>query len=254
MVGRLVEEEKVRLFEKQPAQRHPPALTAGQLFHHGVVGRAAQRVHRLVDLGVEIPQPLGLDLVLQLGHLVGGFVGIIGGELVVAVDDRLLRRQALHHVFAHGFCRIELRLLRQIADAGARRRPGLPGILGVEPGHDAKQRRFAGTVDAKDADLGVGIEGQVDVLQDLAVGGIGLGQTLHVIDELTGHLCAGLSTLPLFHWRRFARASCTDSAVKALISGKTKADVATPAVRGKRRGARRRACRAGAPERIRFQF
>jgi len=41
-------------------------------------------------------------------------------------------------------------------------------------------------VDAEHADLGVRIERQVDVLQNLA-GRIGLGETLHVIDELTGH-------------------------------------------------------------------
>ena len=37
------------------------------------------------------------------------------------------------------------------------------------------------------ADLGVGVEGQVDVLEDLLAAGIGLGQALHVIDELARH-------------------------------------------------------------------
>ena len=119
MVGRLVEQQQLGLFQQQPAQRHAAPLAAGEFCDLGVVGRAAQRVHRQIDLGIEIPQPLGLDLVLQLGHLVGGLVGIIGGELVVAVDDRLLRRDALHDVLAHRLCRIELRLLRQVADAGA---------------------------------------------------------------------------------------------------------------------------------------
>ncbi len=103
MVGRLVEQQQLGLFQEQPAQRHAAPLAAGQFCHLGVVGRAAQRVHRQIDLGIEIPQPLGLDLVLQLGHLVGGLVGIIGRELVVAVDDRLLRRDALHDVLAHRF-------------------------------------------------------------------------------------------------------------------------------------------------------
>ena len=187
VVGRLVEQEQVRLRQQQPAQCDAAALAAGELCHIRLVERAAQRVHRLIDLGIEIPQPLGLDLVLQLGHLVGGGVGIIGSNLVVAVDDGLLRGDALHDVVADGFLRIELRLLRQVTDGGAGRRPGLAGKFLVEPGHDAKQRRFAGAVDAEHADLGVRVERQVDVLQDLSVGGIGLGQTLHVIDELTGH-------------------------------------------------------------------
>ncbi len=86
---------------------------------------------------------------------------------------------------------IELRLLLQVADARALRGPGLAGILLVEAGHDAQQRRFAGAVDAEHADLGVGIELQVDVLQDFPVPRINLGEALHVINELTGHILFG---------------------------------------------------------------
>ena len=138
MVGRLVEQQKLRLLQKEPAQRHAPPLAAGKLGHVGVVRRTAQRVHRLIDFGVEVPQPLGFDLVLELGHLVGGFVGVVGGKLVVAIEDRLLRRDAFHDVLAHRFRRIELRLLRQIADASAFGGPGLAGELRVDAGHDAQ--------------------------------------------------------------------------------------------------------------------
>ena len=93
MVGRLVEQQQVGLVEQQLAQRDAAALAARQLGDVGVVGRAAQRVHRLVDLGIEIPQALGLDLVLQLRHLVGGLVRVVDGEVVVAVEHRLLRRR-----------------------------------------------------------------------------------------------------------------------------------------------------------------
>ena len=129
VIGRLVEQQQLRLLQKQPAKRDAPLLAAGKLRHLGIVGRAAQRIHRLIDLGVEVPQSLGLDLVLQLGHLVGGLVGIVDRQLVVAVDDRLLRRHPLHDVLAHRFGRIELRLLRQVADAGALGGPGLAGKL-----------------------------------------------------------------------------------------------------------------------------
>ena len=201
VIGRLVEQKQVRLRQEQPAKRDAPLLAAGKLRHVGAVRRAAQRVHRLVDLGVEIPEVLGLDLVLQLGHLVSGLVGIVRGELVVAVEDRPLRRDALHDVVADRLCRINLRLLRQIADGRALRHPGFAGKFLVEPGHDAQQRRLAGAVDAEHTDLGVGIERQVDVLQNLAVAGIGLGETLHVVDELPRHraldplACAARQTL-----------------------------------------------------------
>ena len=101
MVGRLVEQQQLRLVEQQPAQRHAAALAAGELADIGVVGRAAQRVHRQIDLGVELPEILGVDLVLELGHLLGGLVGVVGGDLVVAVEQRLLGGHALHDVLAH---------------------------------------------------------------------------------------------------------------------------------------------------------
>ncbi len=83
---------------------------------------------------------------------------------------------------------IEGRFLRQVAHAHAVGGPGLAGVFGIEPGHDLHQGRLAGAVDADDADLGAGIEGQPDVLQNLLAAGIGLGQTLHDIDELrAGH-------------------------------------------------------------------
>src|SRR6478735_7999581 len=148
---------------------------------------AAQRVHRLIDLAVEIPQTRGLDLVLQFGHLVGGLVGIIDRQFIVAIEDRLLFGDAQHDVLAHGLGGVELRFLLEVADPRALGDPRLAVIFLVEAGHDPQQRRFTGAVDAEHADLGVGIKRQMDVIEYLAVAGIGLGQTLHEIDELTGH-------------------------------------------------------------------
>jgi len=186
MVGRLVEQQEVGLVEQQLAQRNTAALAAGEFCDVGLVGRAAQRIHRLIDLAVEIPEAGGLDLVLQFGHLVGGFLGIVHGELIVAIEDRLLLADAEHHVFAHGLGGIELGFLLEIADPGALGDPCLTVIFLVEAGHDPQQRRFAGAVDAEHADLGVRVKRQMDVIQHLA-GRVGLRQTLHEIDELTGH-------------------------------------------------------------------
>ena len=125
MVGRLVEQQDVGLGQQQPGQRHAALLAARQLRHVGIARRAAQRVERLLDLRVEVPQVLRVDLVLQLRHLVGGLVGVVGGDLVVAVEHRLLLGHALHGVAEHVLVGIELRLLRQVADADAVGRPGL---------------------------------------------------------------------------------------------------------------------------------
>ena len=137
MVGRLVEQQQFRLVEQQLAQRDAAALAARKLCHVGIVGRAAQRVHRLVDLAVEIPEARGLDLVLQLGHLVGGLVRIVHRQFVVAIEDRLLLGDAQHDVLADRLSAgIELRLLLEIADAGALGDPGLAVIFLVDAGHD----------------------------------------------------------------------------------------------------------------------
>ena len=87
VVGGLVEEQHLGLFEQQAAEGDAAGLAAREGVGHGVVGRAAQRLHGDVDLAVEVPEALGVDLVLEAGHLVGGLVGVVHGELVVALED-----------------------------------------------------------------------------------------------------------------------------------------------------------------------
>ena len=69
VVGRLVEQQDVGLGQQQLGQRHAALLAARQLRHVGVARRAAQRVERLLDLRVEVPQVLRVDLVLQLAAI-----------------------------------------------------------------------------------------------------------------------------------------------------------------------------------------
>jgi hypothetical protein len=65
VVGRLVEQQQVGRLEQQLAQRHAAALATGQHADVGVRRRQAQRVHRLLDLAVELPGVGRLDLVEQ---------------------------------------------------------------------------------------------------------------------------------------------------------------------------------------------
>ncbi len=187
MVRRLVQQQEVGLLEEQPAERHAAPLAARELRHVGIVGRTAERLHGLIDLAVEVPEVLGLDLVLQPRHLIGGLVGIVHGQIVVAIEEILLLLDAEHDIAAHVELRVELRLLRQIADARAFGDEALADELLVDARHDAQKRRFARAVDAEHADLGVRVEGEIDVVQDLLAAGPGLGEALHVIDELTRH-------------------------------------------------------------------
>ena len=188
VVGRLVEQKNVGLRQEKPAERDAAALAARQGLRLRLARRTAQRVHRLLDLSVKIPQALAVDLVLEPRHLVRRLVGIVHGKLVVAVELRLLVGNALHGIAGDVLGVVEGGLLREIADAHALGRPGLAHELGLIPRHDTKERRFARPVHTDHADLGAGEKGERDVLQHLLAASIGLGQAVHDIDILgRGH-------------------------------------------------------------------
>ena len=190
VVGRLVEQQDVGVLQQQLAEGDAALLAAGEGVDGGVVGRAAQRLHGDVDLGVEVPEVLGVDLVLQRGHLLHQRVGIVLGDLhrdvVVALEQAALGGDAFHDVAADVERGVELGLLRQEADGDALGGPGLALEVLVLAGHDPEQRRLARAVDADDADLDAGQEAEADVLEDLLAAGIGLGQSVHVEDVLRG--------------------------------------------------------------------
>ena len=105
--------------EQQPAERDAAALAAGELGDVGVARRQAQRVHRRVEHRVEVPGVGGVDLVLQARELVGGLVGVVGGDLVVAVDQVAQLADAVLDVAADVLGLVELRLLLEQPDGGA---------------------------------------------------------------------------------------------------------------------------------------
>jgi len=140
--------------------------------------------------------PEDVDLLLQFAHLGHqrveiGVLGRIGHqrrdgvEPVHHVGDRA---DAVHDVLFDRLGRIELRLLLEIADRDMLARPCLADELLVAPGHDLHQSRLARAVRPDDADLGVGIELQVDVAEHrLGRAGEGLGHALHDETILGGH-------------------------------------------------------------------
>jgi hypothetical protein len=196
MVGRLVQQQDFRLFEEQAAQRDAAAFTAGKIVHAPVAGRATQRLHRDFELVVERPAVDRVDLLLQVAHFGEERIeiGILGRiahdrrDFVEAIDEVGDLAHPVHDVFLDCLFRVELRLLREIADADALGRPRLALILGVIARHDLHQRGLARAVDADDRDLGSGEELQVDVVEHRLGGtGEGLGQTLHDVAVLDGH-------------------------------------------------------------------
>ena len=146
VVGRLVEEQHVGGLEQELAERDAAFLAARQGRDLGIVGRAAQGFHRDVDLGIEIPEVAGVDLVLEAGHLLHQLVGVVLGhrhrDFVVAVEQRAFGGDALHDVAAHVQGVVEAGFLRQEADADALGGPGLALEVLVLAGHDPQAARI----------------------------------------------------------------------------------------------------------------
>ena len=196
VVGRLVEQQDVRLFEQQSNQRHAALLTTRQVRDRAVGRRAAHRLHRLLQLRIEAPAVGGVDLRLKLAHLLHQLVevGVVlriahfGRDRVKPIDHRRDRACAQAHVLDHRLVGIELWLLRQIADLDPLGGPRLAGELGIDPAHDLHERGLARSVRPDDRDLRAGDELQADVVEHRLVGAReGLGQTLHDVGILDGH-------------------------------------------------------------------
>ena len=162
VVGGLVQEQQVGGLEEQLAQGHAAALATGQVPHLGVRRGAAQGVHGLLELGVEVPGVRGVDLGLERAHLLheGVEIGIGvrhgGGDLVESVELALDLGHALLDVAEHRLVLVQGRLLQQDADAVAGAQAGLAVGGLVDPGHDLEDGGLAGAVGADHADLGAG--------------------------------------------------------------------------------------------------
>ena len=142
MVGRLVEKEEVRLGEQQLAERDTALLAAREVGHRGIAGRTAQRVHGDLEVAVEVPRASRIDLVLQVGLLgeqlveVGVRIAHCVADLVEPVDQPGQFGDAFLDVAHDVLVRVQLRLLREVADLEAWREAGLAGETVVDAGHD----------------------------------------------------------------------------------------------------------------------
>ena len=224
VVGGLVEEQQVGLLEQQLAQRDAALLTTGEDGHVGVRRRAAQRVHRLLELGVEVPRVEVVDLLLERAHLgeelvvVGVGVGELGGDLVEPVDLRLGGRDALHDVVPDVLGLVESGLLREHAHGVARgqERVAVGGV--VDAGHDLEERGLARAVGADHADLGAGQEGQRHVVEDDLVA-VSLACLAQGVDELRHSGRAyGVAARPPESAARRRPAGCRTGRVRSCCS------------------------------------
>ena len=189
MVGRFVEQQHVGVGQQELAQRDATFLAARQIADDGVPRRQPQRVRGDFHLRVEVSAGGGEDgfaLGLFLGELIEVGVGLgVGGVDFIQPGFRLDDfAETRFDRLAHGVRRVELRLLRQVADADARHRNRLAFDIAVDTGHDADQRGLARTVQAQETDFRAGKKGQRDVLQDLPLGRHDLADPVEGINVL----------------------------------------------------------------------
>ena len=175
--------------EEKLAQRDTAALTTGEVRHRLVTRRAAKRIHRLLELRVEIPAVRGVDLRLKSAHLGHERIKIrirLTHELADFVETLDLRVKLAHaflDVFEDGLLLVQRRLLKENAHAVAGAEARFTVARLVEPRHDLEDGRLTRAVRANHADLGAREEAHGDVVKDDLVAHL-LARLVHGVDEL----------------------------------------------------------------------
>ena len=197
VVGGFVQKQHVWLLKEQAAQGHAAALTAGELFDLLVRRWALQGIHGALQLGINLPAVYMLDLLgefpLALDEavhfiVVHGLHELEGNVVVLLQDVHDLLNTLLDH-FQHGFLRVHLRLLLQVAHAVAGRPHHLAFVGFLYAGNNLEEGGFTGPVEADNANFGPVKEAQVNVLEDdSVVVGENLAHPVHGKDDFfVGH-------------------------------------------------------------------
>ena len=167
VVCRLVKEEHIRLGKKKAANSHAAALTSGEHLHALIGRRAVHRRHRTLNLGIDIPVVVRVNLILKPCHLRLGLRIIkTAAEILVALKLGFDGSNSLLNHFAHGLCVIQLRLLREIANFCSFGHLNGSHEICVQPGENLEKRRFARTIAADYADMRTVKEREIDIFED----------------------------------------------------------------------------------------
>ncbi len=120
VVGRFVQQQQIGLADQQLAKCDPAFLATGKVGHGPIARRQVHHRHRNFDLPIEFPQIVGVDRVLQFGHLVAQLLhlGVVGDvtqqprDFVVAIDNRTSFGHSDLDVLLHSQVLVEVRFLR----------------------------------------------------------------------------------------------------------------------------------------------
>jgi hypothetical protein len=170
-----------------------PALAPRESGDVAVALREAKRVHRVVELRLELPRAATVDLILDLRLLcqqlveVGVGLGELRGDLVEPVHQVAQLAHAVLDVLAHRLGGIEVGLLLEQPDCRVRGELGSARGRLVLAGHDPQERRLPRSVRPEHADLGAGQERERDVRQHLTFGAEELVDLVHGEDVFAAH-------------------------------------------------------------------
>ncbi len=162
VVGGLIEQQHVRLREKQATQRDTATFTTREFAYVGIPGRQAQRIGRDFKLAIDFPPTGRVNRVLKFAlffeqrvHLVVTHrLGKLVADFLKAMQEFDCLAEAFLDVAAHILGRIQFGLLWEVADLDSGLRAGFAIDLGIKAGHDTHQCGFARPVEAEYADLG----------------------------------------------------------------------------------------------------
>ena len=137
VVRGLVEQQQVGRREQQPAERDAAALAAARASSTSASAGGRRSASIAYSSCVSRFHASAASIcACRRGELVGGLVGVVGGELVEAVEQRARLGDAVLDVAAHVLGLVELRLLLEQADGRVGRELRVAAELGVAPGHD----------------------------------------------------------------------------------------------------------------------
>ena len=195
VVGRLVQQQHIRFAQQEFAQGNAAFFTAGQIADFGIPFRQAQRIGgdfqfvlRTAARG-RTRRNNRFQATLFFRQRVKIRIGI--RVLGIHFFQTFLRRghfaQTAFHFLAHGFLRIKLRLLRQIADFNAAHRHGFALKFLIHTRHNPQHGRFARAVQTEQTDFRAGEERKGNIFNNGFLRRHNLAHAQHRIDVLLGH-------------------------------------------------------------------
>ena len=164
VVGRLIKQKHIRLAQQEFAQSDATFFTAGQVADFCIPFRQAQRIGS--DFQFMLCTAAGrrtrrnncfqTALLFRQRVKIRIRIGILGIHFFQAFLRGSHFAQTAFHFLAHGFFRIKLRLLRQIADFNAAHRHGFALKFFIHARHNPQYSRFTRTVQTEQTDFCTG--------------------------------------------------------------------------------------------------